>query len=76
MYTVFGSTAGVLNRRRADTHGWRPRLIALGHSVVGIEHTLDVIKTADWVVDPGPDGGAGLATPTLPRGRAHNRSRP
>jgi excinuclease ABC subunit A len=27
--------------------------------VVVIEHNLDVIKTADWVVDMGPEGGAG-----------------
>jgi len=31
--------------------------VALGNTVVVIEHNLDVIKTADWVVDMGPDGG-------------------
>ena len=33
------------------------RLIACGHSVVVIEHNLDVIKCADWIIDMGPEGG-------------------
>jgi excinuclease ABC subunit A len=33
------------------------RLVASGNTVVVIEHNLDVIKTADWIVDLGPEGG-------------------
>ncbi|MEE4299714.1 MAG: ATP-binding cassette domain-containing protein, partial [Pseudomonadales bacterium] len=39
---------GVLHRLRDD-----------GNTVVVIEHNLDVIKTADWIVDLGPEGGSG-----------------
>jgi excinuclease ABC subunit A len=35
------------------------RLRAAGNTLVIIEHNLDVIKTADWIIDLGPEGGAG-----------------
>jgi excinuclease ABC subunit A len=35
------------------------RLVDTGNTVLVIEHNLDVIKTADWIVDLGPEGGDG-----------------
>ena len=35
------------------------RLISLGNTVIVIEHNLDVIKTADYIIDLGPEGGEG-----------------
>lgn len=35
------------------------KLVARGNSVVVIEHNLDVIKNADWIIDMGPEGGDG-----------------
>jgi excinuclease ABC subunit A len=49
----------------ADVHrllGVLQRLAGNGHTLVVIEHNLDVIKCADWIVDLGPEGGDGGGT--------------
>jgi excinuclease ABC subunit A len=33
------------------------RLVEAGHTVVTVEHNLDVIRAADWLIDLGPEGG-------------------
>ena len=54
------------------------KLIAAGHSVVVIEHNLDVIRACDWIIDLGPEGGdAGgeiVCTGTPAEVRAHAAS--
>lgn len=44
------------------------RLVEQGNTIVVIEHNLDVIKTADYIIDLGPEGGAGGGT-ILAKGR-------
>lgn len=54
------------------------RLTALGNTVVVIEHNLDIIKNADWIIDMGPEGGdnggkiLGVGTPKQISSVAHS----
>ncbi len=52
------------------------RLVSLGNTVIVIEHNLDIIKSADWLIDLGPEGGAGggrLVAEGTPETVARNR---
>ena len=54
------------------------KLLDAGHSLIVIEHNLDVIRAADWIVDLGPEGGEGggevVCAGTPEQVRAHPRS--
>jgi excinuclease ABC subunit A len=56
------------------------RLTDAGNTVIVIEHNLDVIKTADWIIDLGPEGGAeggeivAQGTPEMVAGMEHSHT--
>ena len=62
-----GRTVYVLDEPTTGLHfedirkllGVLDRLVESGNTVIVIEHNLDVIKTADWLIDMGPEGGSG-----------------
>ena len=59
---VFHHREAIAARARHRLVNVLERLVANGNTVVVIEHNLDVIKTADYIIDLGPEGGVGGGT--------------
>jgi excinuclease ABC subunit A len=59
IYVLDEPTTGVHFEDVSKLLGVLHSLVDKGNTVIVIEHNLDVIKTADWIIDMGPEGGSG-----------------
>ena len=62
MYILDEPTTGLHNADVKRLLSILNRLVDAGNSMVIIEHNLDMVKSADWLIDMGPEGGAGGGT--------------
>ena len=62
MYILDEQTTGLHNADVKRLLSILNRLVDAGNSMVIIEHNLDMVKSADWLIDMGPEGGAGGGT--------------